>query len=185
MHRKILTQPWGGLYDLLLERMVAIKKFTVVDWEEIDRVLKLYVAESQPNISDEDAKKQAVNQLCIEKMYVGTLRKVGSKYYVSVKVLNLDLTVSRVVRIPECNWTVGMGVTIVNFGRFMTRDNKEEIITFLSNIGVVYEVGEEQFRAIANLMSCGPALWAKLIDLFVEANVKKYGIDDKLGFEVS
>ena len=95
---KNLDPAFGGfLYDMLLERMVASGKYTVVDWEEIDRVLK-YVSQSQPNISDEDARKQAVDQLGIEKMYLGSLRKVGSKYYVSVKVLNLDLNVSRVVR---------------------------------------------------------------------------------------
>ena len=95
---KNLDPAFGGfLYDMLLERMVASGKYTVVDWEEIDRVLK-YVSQSQPNISDEDARRQAVDQLGIEKMYLGSLRKVGSKYYVSVKVLNLDLTVSRVVR---------------------------------------------------------------------------------------
>lgn len=85
------------LYEALLERMVASDKYTVVDWEEFDRVLK-YVAKSQPNISEEDARRQAVNQLGIEKMYVGSLRKIGNSYYVSVKVLNLDLTVARFER---------------------------------------------------------------------------------------
>jgi formylglycine-generating enzyme required for sulfatase activity len=87
----------GFFYEMLLERMVASGKFIVVDWEEIDRLLK-YIAGSQPNISEEDARRQAANQLGIEKMYVGSLIKVGSKYYASVKVLNLDLSVSRVVR---------------------------------------------------------------------------------------
>ena len=95
---KNLDPSFGGfLYDMLLERMVASGKFTVVDWEEIDRLLK-YIEQSQPNVSVDEARKQAVNQLGIEKMFVGSLRKVGSKYHVSVKVLNLDLTVSRVVR---------------------------------------------------------------------------------------
>jgi hypothetical protein len=85
----------GFLYDMLLERMVVSGKYTVVDWEEIDRVLK-YVSQSQPNISDEDARKHAVDQLGIQKMYVGSLTKIGSKYYVTVKVLNLDLTVEEV-----------------------------------------------------------------------------------------
>jgi formylglycine-generating enzyme required for sulfatase activity len=84
-------------YEMLLERMVASGKFTVVDWEEIDRLLK-YIAGSQPNISEEDARRQAANQLGIEKMYVGSLIKVASKYHASVKVLNLDLSVSRVIR---------------------------------------------------------------------------------------
>jgi formylglycine-generating enzyme required for sulfatase activity len=87
----------GFLYDILLQRMVASSKHTVVDWEEIDRVLK-YIAASQPNVSEDDAKKQAVDQLGIEKMYVGAIRKVGTKHHVSVKALNLDLTVSAVVR---------------------------------------------------------------------------------------
>jgi len=83
------------LYDMLLERMVASGKYTVVDWKEIDRLLK-YIEQSQPNISEDEARKQAMNQKGIQKMYVGSLTKIGGKYYVTVKVLNLDLTVEKV-----------------------------------------------------------------------------------------
>ena len=93
---KNLDPSFGGfLYDMLLERMVASGKFTVVDWEEINRLHK-YIEQSQPNVSVDEARKQAVNQLGIQKMYVGSLAKIGSKYYVTVKVLNLDLTVEKV-----------------------------------------------------------------------------------------
>jgi hypothetical protein len=82
------------LYAQLLEQMVQSGKYTVVDWEEIDRLLQ-YIASSQPNVSEEDARQQAVNQLGIEKMYLGSVAKIGSKYHLSVKVLNLDLSVDR------------------------------------------------------------------------------------------
>ncbi|MCP4625680.1 MAG: formylglycine-generating enzyme family protein [bacterium] len=85
------------LYDMLLQQMVVSGKYIVVDWEEIDRMLK-YIANSQKNISSDEAKKQAVDQLGIQKMYVGSVSKMGSKYYISIKVLNLDLTVEKVVK---------------------------------------------------------------------------------------
>jgi hypothetical protein len=82
------------LYDMLPAQMVSSGRYRVVDWEEIDRVLG-YIAKSQPNISQKAARKQAINQLGIQKMYIGSLTKVGSKFYMSIKVLNLDLTVER------------------------------------------------------------------------------------------
>jgi hypothetical protein len=85
----------GLLYDTLTEQVVNAKKFTVVDWESIDRMLQ-YMAKSQPNLSSEDARKQAVNQLGIQQLYLGSAAKLGSKYFLSVKVLNLDLSVDKV-----------------------------------------------------------------------------------------
>lgn len=86
------------LYNGFMDQMVKSKQFTVVDWEEIDRVLQ-YVAKSQPNLSPEDARKQAIHQLGLEKMYLGSLSKVGSKFYITMKILNLDLTVERTDRV--------------------------------------------------------------------------------------
>ncbi len=85
----------GLLYDTLTEQVVNSRKFTVVDWESIDRMLQ-YMAKSQPNLSQEDARKQAVNQLGIQQLYLGSAAKLGSKYFLSVKVLNLDLSVDKV-----------------------------------------------------------------------------------------
>jgi len=84
------------LYDNLTEKVVNSGKVIVVDWEEIDRVLQ-YLSKSQPNLSPQEAKKQAINQLGITKMYIGSLVKVGSKYQMTLKVLNLDLSVERAV----------------------------------------------------------------------------------------
>jgi hypothetical protein len=85
------------LYSTLMEQMLAAKRFAVVDWEEIDKVLG-YVAKAQPNLSPEEARKQAVHQLGLEKMYLGSVSKLGSKYFVNVKVLNLDLSLDRAER---------------------------------------------------------------------------------------
>jgi hypothetical protein len=90
------------LYATLMDQMVKSQKYTVVDWEEIDRILQ-YIAKSQPNISEDAARQQALNQLGIQKMYIGSAAKVGSKYYLNVKVLNLDLSVDRTEREPASN----------------------------------------------------------------------------------
>jgi hypothetical protein len=80
------------LYDSLIAELTESRRFTVVDWEELGRMLD-YVSKSQPNVSIEDAKKQAMNQLGVTQLYVGSAYKIGSKIYVTVKALNLDLTV--------------------------------------------------------------------------------------------
>ena len=84
------------LWAALVDRMVKSGQCTVVGWQEIDRVLS-YISKSQPNISPQEAKKQAISQLGIQKMYVGSVTKVGSKCCVTVKVLNLYLRVDRSV----------------------------------------------------------------------------------------
>lgn len=90
------------LYDSLMTDVLASKEVTVVDWEEIDRLLK-YIAASQPNLTPEDARKQAVSQLGIQKMYIGSVVKVGAKFHITIKVLNLDLTVEQMEKITAEN----------------------------------------------------------------------------------
>lgn len=90
------------LYNTLIERFVAADAFVVVDWEQINRLLK-FIQQSQPNLSAEDARRQAVNQAGVDKLYFGTLSKVGRKYHLLVKVLNFDLTVERTER--QVVWT--------------------------------------------------------------------------------
>ena len=58
------------------------------------------MAQAQPNVSPEDARKLALHQMGLEKLYLGSLTKVGSKLYLTVKLLNLDLQVERSERLP-------------------------------------------------------------------------------------
>lgn len=83
------------LYGVLMEHVVKSKNFTVVDWEDVDRVIQ-HIAKAQPLVSAEDARKQAVSQIGLERMFVGSLGKVGEKFCISIKVLNLDLSVDKV-----------------------------------------------------------------------------------------
>jgi len=85
------------LYATLMDQLLMSGRYIVVDWEEIDRILQ-YIAKSQPNVSQEAARQQAINQLGIQKMYVGSAAKIGSTFHLNVKVLNLDLSVDRMVR---------------------------------------------------------------------------------------
>lgn len=105
--------------------------------------------------------------------------------YVPIKLLQKYLTKKVIKAYPNINWSIGSGVTILHFGTHINENEKKTIINLLARIGAVYEVPEDQFRPFGNLMSCGPALWIKLIDLFVEANVRRYSVDSALGFEVA
>ncbi|MCX6922620.1 MAG: SUMF1/EgtB/PvdO family nonheme iron enzyme [Verrucomicrobia bacterium] len=91
-----------ALYQGFSDRMINSGKFTVVEWEQMDRLQKL-VAQAQPNVSPEDARKMAIHQLGIEKLYLGSLSKLGSTFYVGMKVLNLDLTVERSERVSAAS----------------------------------------------------------------------------------
>jgi formylglycine-generating enzyme required for sulfatase activity len=77
--------------------LLAGKQYKVVAWEEIDRVLSM-IAKSQPNVSTEDARKMAINQLGLEKLFLGQLDKVGSKFYITVQLVGLNLEVERMER---------------------------------------------------------------------------------------
>jgi len=105
--------------------------------------------------------------------------------YVPLKILEKHCPGKVAKAFPNINWACGSGVTIVSFGDQIKASERPMVLEFLSSLGDVYEVEEAEFRAFSNLMSCGPALWLKIIDLFIKANVMKYGINRALAFEVS
>ncbi len=84
------------LYNSLVDEMLAYQKFVIVDWDEVDRVVSSIV-KSRPGLSEKDARRQAVDLLRIQKMCIGSVTKLGDKFYVMVKIMNDDLTVDRVV----------------------------------------------------------------------------------------
>jgi nucleoid-associated protein YgaU len=113
---KFLSETFAG-------QLVGSKQYTVVDWEEIDRVLGV-VAKSQPNISTEDARKMAIDRLGLEKLFMGNVVKLGSKYHITVKLLALDLKVERMERgvaesdekLPEAVDQIGAAFLVDNSG---------------------------------------------------------------------
>ncbi len=82
------------MYHSLLDKMLMSDKFTVLDGDEIEHTLN--TIKSHPDISKQKAKKKMLKQLGIKKLFVGSLSKIGSQYYLTVKVLNPDFTVERV-----------------------------------------------------------------------------------------
>jgi len=81
------------LCNWLIGELTNSQRYTIVDWVELDSLLQ-HIAKSQPLLSTEDAKKQAINQRGVSQIFVGSLYKIGSKYYLNVKALNLDLSVA-------------------------------------------------------------------------------------------
>jgi formylglycine-generating enzyme required for sulfatase activity len=85
-----------SLYDTLLNNVADTGRAIVVGREEIGREVK-DIKESRQATSEEEARSKAISNLGIEKMCAGSLAKVGNRYYASVKVVNLDLSVERVI----------------------------------------------------------------------------------------
>ena len=85
-----------SLYDTLLTKVGDTGRAIVVDREEIGREAK-DIKESRQATSEEEARSKAISRLGIERMCAGSLAKVGNRYYASVKVINLDLSVERVI----------------------------------------------------------------------------------------
>ncbi len=106
------------LYESFSGEMLASGTFTVVDWEQLDKVQKV-VAHAQPNVSPEEARKMALHQLGIEKLYLGTLTRVGSKFYLTVKLLNLELKVERSERLPAASED-GLEPTVVKLAKLLS-----------------------------------------------------------------
>jgi len=80
------------VYSLIQQYLIENGRYAVVDWEEIGRVMKL-MANAQPNVSEDDARQMAVKQLGIEKLYMGQVLKIGSRYHLLGKIVLLDLSV--------------------------------------------------------------------------------------------
>ncbi len=85
------------LYKRLVREMLANKKYAIVDWEKIDRVVSSIVR-SRRIVSEKEAIRQAVDKLDIQKMCLGSVTKVGGKFHVMVRVVNADQTVDMVLR---------------------------------------------------------------------------------------
>jgi hypothetical protein len=83
------------LSETFTMQLLSSKQYTVVDWEEIDRVLGME-AKSQTAVSAEDARRMAMSKAGLEKLFLGRVDKLGSNYHVTVKLIGLDLRVERV-----------------------------------------------------------------------------------------
>jgi len=55
------------LYNRLIARVSASDRYAPVDWEEVDRLLQ-HIAKSQPLLSTEDARRQAISQKGVTKL---------------------------------------------------------------------------------------------------------------------
>ena len=82
------------MYDMLLDEMLQSRQFTVVDGDELDRIQDL-IKKEHPEISHEEARKRTLDRIGIQKLYVGTLSRIGSKFHLTVRVLKPDATVER------------------------------------------------------------------------------------------
>ena len=77
-------------YGVLLEAAIGSAKYAVVDGETLGRVTAC-AADGTPTIPADTITKLG-QQLGVEKVFLGSVGKIGPKFYVKIKVVRLDLT---------------------------------------------------------------------------------------------
>jgi pyrroline-5-carboxylate reductase len=79
--------------------------------------------------------------------------------------------------LPNVNMPVGKGVTMINFSRMMKGSDRAAVIELLSQVGNVYETSPEDMPYYSAISSCGPALYATIMELFTDTLSKHHGYD--------
>jgi len=94
-----------------------------------------------------------------------TLKQLEQKY------LGLPL----IRALPNINWCIGRGVTLIQRGRYASADHIAMLRGYIRSISVVYEVSDdESFERLGLLASCGPGLIAEVVKEFCSA----FGVSD-------
>ena len=105
-------------------QLVGSKQYTVVDWEEIDRVLGME-NKSQTVVSTDEARRMAISKCGLDKLFLGRVDKLGTKYHLTVKLLGLDLRVER-MELAVADSEEKLPETVDQIGAAFLVDNSDE-----------------------------------------------------------
>ena len=105
-------------------QLVGSKQYTVVDWEEIDRVLGME-NKSQTAVSADEARRMAISKCGLDKLFLGRVDKLGTKYHLTVKLLGLDLRVER-MELGVADSEEKLPETVDQIGAAFLVDNSDE-----------------------------------------------------------
>jgi TolB-like protein len=79
----------GTISDLLGSELVSLKKFDVVDRANMDKIMKEQALQ-QGGCSDQACAVKLGNILNVQKMVVGSVSKLGSKYIITVNFVDVE-----------------------------------------------------------------------------------------------
>jgi competence protein ComER len=82
--------------------------------------------------------------------------------------------------LPNVNMAVRKGVTLVHYAPTLKNADRLFIQTELERVGAVHEASQKDIPYLSALCSCGPALYATLMDLFADVLAKRKNYDQNL-----
>ncbi len=82
--------------------------------------------------------------------------------------------------LPNVNMPAGKGVTLINFSRMMEASDRSAVIELLSMAGNVYETRPEDMPYYSAISSCGPALYATIMELIADTLSKHRNYDREI-----
>ncbi len=82
--------------------------------------------------------------------------------------------------LPNVNLATGMGVTLLAFGPRVTEDDRELLQAVLAPTGVVHALPAEELPYYSFLCSCGPGLYARMMQQLADVLAARRGYDREL-----
>lgn len=82
--------------------------------------------------------------------------------------------------LPNVNSATGSGGTLVTWGPGLSEDDRESVREPLRAVGAVYEVEPGDLDAFCALTSNGPALYARMMQIWADAVADRHGLDTEL-----
>jgi pyrroline-5-carboxylate reductase len=82
--------------------------------------------------------------------------------------------------LPNVNLATGMGVTLLAFGPRVEAEDKELLKAVLAPTGVVHELPAGELTYYSALCSCGPGLYARMMQTFADVLADRRGYDREL-----
>jgi competence protein ComER len=82
--------------------------------------------------------------------------------------------------LPNVNLPTGRGVTAVHYASTLGEDDRRLVRDVLHSVGSVYELPAEAIPYYSALCSCGPALYATMMEAFADTLTAHRGYDQNL-----
>jgi len=79
--------------------------------------------------------------------------------------------------LPNVNLAAGKGVTALSYGPALDAADRRLVHDLLESVGSVYVLPPEEITFYSALCSCGPALYATMLELFADTMAARRGYD--------
>jgi pyrroline-5-carboxylate reductase len=79
--------------------------------------------------------------------------------------------------LPNVNLSVGKGVTALNYGPKLDDADRRLVYKILGSVGSVYVLPPDEIPFYSALFSCGPALYATMLETFADTMAVRRGYD--------